>query len=1122
MNQPPDRTSRHSLAEKRTLLARLIEEKAAKVANGKAGSPQRAAVAHRLIERQVARTPDAVAVACGGSTLTYRELDIRSNRLAHHLRALSVGPEVLVGLCVGRSPGMLVALLAVLKAGGAYVPLDPAFPESRLAFMLDDARVAVLVTEQAIRESLPAGDARVVCMDSDREGLDALPDTAPTVEVGPENLAYVIYTSGSTGRPKGVQITHGALDNFLRSLKASLAIGERDALLAVTTLSFDIAALELFVPLLAGARIELATREEAVDASRLIERLSGAGVTFLQATPATWRLLLDGGWTGSPGLTMLCGGESLPRALADRLLDKGTALWNLYGPTETTIWSSLAKVEPGEGPVPIGQPIAATQLYVLDARFRPVPVGVTGELYVGGAGVARGYLNRPGLTAERFLPDPFGQGAGGRLYRTGDLARWRPDGVLECLGREDHQVKVRGFRVELGEIEAALAAFPALREAAVVARDDPSGEKALAAYVAPRPGLPVPQASELRRWLAGSLPEYMVPSTFVTLDSLPLTPNGKVDRNALPDPGKAPASTGEAYVPPRGPVEGSLVSLWVELLGRDRVGVHDNFFELGGHSIIATQLLARLRDVFAVEPSLRDFLDAPTVAGLSRLIERELAAGAGLQAPPIERADRDGPLPASFPQQRLWFLDQLEPGSASYNIPTAVRLAGELNVPALSAAFDEVVRRHEILRTTFKAEVGVPLQVVGRAVPLPPPIDDLSGLSETHREAEARRLMGEEARAPFDLSRGPMLRARLLRLGDVEHILCVTMHHIASDGWSIGVLIREVAALYESFRLGQSSTLDEPALQYGDFAVWQRGWLQGDVLQSQLDYWSSRLAGVPTLELPTDRPRPPVPSHRGAQRSTLLPTALVSEIQALGRKEGVTLFMTLLSAFQTLLYRYSGLTDIAVGSPIAGRPRSELEDLIGFFVNTLVLRGDLSGDPSFRTLLRRVRQDALGAYAHQDLPFEQLVGILHPDRDASRSPLFQVMFALQNAPMALPTSSELELTLLDTTSGTSKFDLTLNVSDSEDGLLASMEYSSDLFEASTIDRMLGHFKTLLEAAVANADQPVSDLTMLTETERQALIGSGGPSVPADLDGLSAEELNDLLQQLESDDHAQFG
>ena len=631
MNQPPDRTSRHSLAEKRTLLARLIEEKAAKVANGKAGSPQRAAVAHRLIERQVARTPDAVAVACGGSTLTYRELDVRSNRLAHHLRALSVGPEVLVGLCVGRSPGMLVALLAVLKAGGAYVPLDPAFPEGRLAFMLDDARVAVLVTEQAIRESLPAGDARVVCMDSDREGLDALPDTAPTVEVGPENLAYVIYTSGSTGRPKGVQITHGALDNFLRSLKASLAIGERDALLAVTTLSFDIAALELFVPLLAGARIELATREEAVDASRLIERLSGAGVTFLQATPATWRLLLDGGWTGSPGLTMLCGGESLPRALADRLLDKGTALWNLYGPTETTIWSSLAKVEPGEGPVPIGRPIAATQLYVLDARFRPVPVGVTGELYVGGAGVARGYLNRPGLTAERFLPDPFGQGAGGRLYRTGDLARWRPDGVLECLGREDHQVKVRGFRVELGEIEAALAAFPARARGGrrgarrSVGREGPGGLRRAASRLAGPSGVgasPVARRQPSRVHGPVDVRDPRLPAADAQRQ-------GRSQRFARPR--QAPASTGEAYVPPRGPVEGSLVSLWVELLGGDRVGVHDNFFELGGHSLIATQLLARLRDVFAVEPSLRDFLDAPTVAGLSRLIERELAAGAGLQ-----------------------------------------------------------------------------------------------------------------------------------------------------------------------------------------------------------------------------------------------------------------------------------------------------------------------------------------------------------------------------------------------------------------------------------------------------------------------------------------------------------
>ncbi len=588
--------------------------------------------------RRRPRTPDAIAVGFGDHRLTYRELDARANRLAHRLRSLGVGPETLVGLCVERSAEMVVGLLGVLKAGGAYVPLDPAFPSGRIAMMLDDARVKVLLTEQALRESLPAGEAEVVCLDSDWSGIDEEPDTPPDVVVSPDNLAYVIYTSGSTGRPKGVQISHGALTNFLTSMAGLLGVNERDVLLAVTTLSFDIAALEMYLPLTVGARVEIVPRDVAADGARLADRLAEGDVTILQATPATWRLLLEGGWQGTPNLSILCGGEALPRALADRLIDKGKSLWNLYGPTETTIWSSLAKVEPGDAPVAIGRPIAQTQLYVLDARLRPVPVGVTGELYIGGAGVARGYYRRPSLTAERFLPDPFGKTAGARIYRTGDLARWRSDGTLECLGRADHQVKIRGFRVELGEIEATLARHPAIRESAVVSREDATGEQALVAYFAPRNG-EVPNAFELRRWLGEGLPEYMVPSAFVMLDALPLTPNGKIDRNALPAPERGRIDSGIDHVPARGPIEEALAGIWGELLGLDRVGVRDNFFELGGHSLFATQLLARLRDTFNAEPTLRDFLDDPTVAGLSRLIEPR----AWPKAPASRRRRSSGP-----------------------------------------------------------------------------------------------------------------------------------------------------------------------------------------------------------------------------------------------------------------------------------------------------------------------------------------------------------------------------------------------------------------------------------------------------------------------------------------------
>ncbi|HEX8202153.1 MAG TPA: amino acid adenylation domain-containing protein, partial [Isosphaeraceae bacterium] len=849
MSQAIDRTADLSAQEKRALLARLLREKAA----------VRAAEAcvHRLFEAQEARTPEAVALAFEGRALTYRALNARANRLAHHLRGLGVGPETLVGVCLDRSPEMVVALLGILKAGGAYVPLDPAYPPERLAFMLEDSRAPVLLTERHLRAVLPAAGAEVVCLDSDAPGIDGQPEDNPAGGAAADHVAYVIYTSGSTGTPKGVEVPHAALGNFLQAMRTLLGVTARDALLAVTTLSFDIAGLELFLPLIVGARVELVPREVAADGARLAARVDEPGVTFLQATPATWRLLLEGGWAGKPALTMLCGGEALPRALADRLLDKGAALWNLYGPTETTIWSSAARVEPGEGAVPIGRPIANTQLYVLDARLRPVPVGVTGELYIGGAGVARGYLRRPALTAERFVPDPFGKAAGARLYRTGDLARWRPDGSLDCLGRIDHQVKIRGFRVELGEIEAALLRHPAVRAAVVVAREDASGEQALVAYTVADPGAEI-AAADLRRGLHEALPEYMVPSAFVALEALPLTPNGKVDRGALPPPGAARVEAEGPYVPPRGPIEEALAGIWGELLGRDRIGVHENFFDLGGHSLTATQLLARLRDTFAVEPSLRDFLEGPTVAGLARLVERELTAGAGLEVPPIEPVGRDGPLPASFAQQRLWFLDQLEPGSAAYNIPVAVRLAGRLDVGALGRALAEVVRRHEALRTTFASEGGVPRQVIAPAQALALPVTDLTDLPESDRRAEALRRLRAEAARPFDLARGPLVRAGLFRLGEAEHVVAVTMHHIVSDGWSIGVLVREVAALYDAFRRGAPSPLPEPALQYADYAAWQRRWLQGEVLQTQLDYWAGQLAGVPALELPADRPRPSV------------------------------------------------------------------------------------------------------------------------------------------------------------------------------------------------------------------------------------------------------------------------
>ena len=1101
MSIPGETAMPATVAEKRALLARLLQQR-------ETARPSWSGL-RQMFEAQATRTPEAIAVDGPGGALTYRQLDAAANRLARRLLALGLGVEGLVGVCLERSPQVLVALLGITKAGGAYVPLDPAFPQGRLAMMVEDSRLYAVVTQRSLVESVPTGDAQVVLLNPEWDEPDQVADGPPAERTAPGNLAYVLYTSGSTGRPKGVQVSHEALANFLKSMRASLGVTERDVLLAVTTLSFDIAGLELFLPLLAGGRVEVAAREVSTEGAALASRLDRGDVTILQATPATWRMLLDGGWAGSAGLSMLCGGEALSRSLADRLLGKGKVLWNLYGPTETTIWSSAGKVEAGDAPIAIGGPIDNTRLMVLDARMRPVPVGVTGELFIGGAGVARGYLHRPGLTAERFAPDPFGKAPGARVYRSGDLARWRADGALECLGRVDQQVKVRGFRVELGEIEAALSAHPAVREAAVVARPDAAGENALVGYWSARPG-PAPEAAELRQALRDALPEYMIPAHLVRLDALPLTPNGKLDRNALPAPGGGQADVGEAYVPPRGPVEEALAGIWQELLGLDRVGVRDNFFDIGGHSLFATQLIARLRDTFAVEPSLREFIEEPTVAGLAKLVDREMAAGAGVKVPPIGPAPRDGPVPASFAQQRLWFLDQLQPGSAAYNIPTAVRLVGVLDVGLLRRALNEVVRRHESLRTTFAATGGVPFQVIAPEVLLDVPIHQAGGGDP---EVEALLLVAAEARRPFDLAVGPLIRASLIRVGEREHIVAVTIHHIVSDGWSVGVLIREVAALYDAFRAGKTSPLPDPVLQYADYAAWQRGWLRGEALDLQLDYWKGRLGGVPHLELPTDRPRPAAPSGVGGERSTTIPAATLAAVRAVGRKEGATLYMALLAAFEVLLHRYTGQVDFAVGTPIAGRTRSEMEDLIGLFVNTLVLRADLAGDPSFRELLRRVKPQALGAYAHQDLPFDRLVGALHPDRDPSRSPLFQAMLVLQNAPMPIPQAPGLVLTPISTPSGTAKYELTLSLTEAAEGTVATIEYAADLFQPSTVDRMLAHYRTLLEAVAADPDQPVGSLAMLTAEETRRLLDAGGGD--EGLEDLGEDELDAMLRDLEA-------
>ena len=1121
---------------------------------------------HELFTAQAARTPAAPAVTSGAQELTYAELDARSNRLARHLRRLGVEPEVRVGLCLERTPELVVALLAVLKAGGAYVPLDPGHPAERLDLVLEDAGAAVLVTEERWLGLLPAHGPRVLCVDRDGAAIAAERSSALTRgEIGDESLAYVIYTSGSTGRPKGVQLPHRAVVSFLLAMAARPGLTARDVVPALTTISFDIAGLEIYLPLAVGARVEMVSREEASDGALLAARLAACGATVVQATPATWRMLVETphprplshlpptprrergeirekagqGLQGHQGLQgpedsglqfakvlpspgdgrvgdgrgaggevlagaagfavrALCGGEALPRDLAEALRPRVAELWNVYGPTETAIWSAAGEVEPGDGPVPLGAPIANTRLYVIDRADlagEPAPLGVPGELWIAGDGVARGYLGRPGLTAERFVPDPFAAAAGARLYRTGDLVRRRVGGALEFLGRIDHQVKVRGFRIELGEIETALRRHPAVAQAVVVVKGE-GEERRLVAYLVAggeqgQQGHEQPEPGELQEHLRRTLPEYMVPSAFVVLPALPLTPSGKVDRKALPAPDSAALAAGR-YVAPNGPLEERLAALWAEVLGVERVGAEDNFFTLGGHSLLATRIVSRVRAELGAEVPLRRMFEQPTVSGLARVI-------AGLktdEAPgmlPLMRLVHSGPPRLSFAQERLWFLDRLDPGSVAYNLPAALRLVGALDVAALRASLNAVVRRHEALRTTFVESGEGPRQVIAPALEIALPVVDLGGLPAAERHAEVAAWSALEAWRPFDLAQGPLVRVTLLRLGTDEWTLLFNLHHIVSDAWSLDVLVREIAALYPALREGRPAALGELPIQYADYAEWQRAWLADPAaLAAQLAWWRERLAGAPAVSpLPTDRPRPPVQRFHGRNLRQEMPADAIAALRRVCAREGATLFMGVLTGLFAVLARHAGTADLTVGTPVAGRTRVEVEELIGLFLNTLVLRmpafSATAEDLEVRELLARTRELTLGAFAHQDLPFAKLVEELAPERNLSQTPLFQVQLALLAAagePLRLP---GLTLESLHLEESAAKLDLTLRANEGPDGLDLVWQYNTDLFDAATIARLGLHFARLLAAAAADPGRRLADLPLLSAGEEHQLL-----------------------------------
>ncbi|WP_447980435.1 amino acid adenylation domain-containing protein [Candidatus Nitrospira bockiana] len=1055
----------------------------------------------RLFEAQVRRTPEAVAVAGPVRSLTYAALNRTANQVAHAVRAEGVGPDTIVAVLDERGVDLLGLMLGVLKAGAAYLPLDPHHPARRMEQVLRVSRAALLLTTEACLptaaravQSMPEGSAPwILCLE--RDVIDRWPDGDLQIAVAPQQLAYVIYTSGSTGVPKGAMVEHRGMLNNVWSKIPILGLSEADVVAQTASQCFDISVWQFLTALLCGGRVRIVPDEIVRDPGRLLDEVEAQDITVLEIVPSLMAAILQGPLSSIPSRLrwVLPTGEALSPELCRQWFARypRIPLMNAYGPAECSDDVALCPiVEPpvsGAVHMPIGRPIPNLRLYVLNGAMEPVPVGVSGELCVGGVGVGRGYLNEPARTAEAFVPDPFGPDRGARLYKTGDVARYRADGTLEFLGRVDHQVKIRGFRIELGEIEARLCEHPGVREAVVLAREDRPGDKRLVAYVAAsasqQPGL---DSEELRAFLASELPDYMVPSAFVSLAALPLTSNGKVDRRALP----APEDEAQHHrrVAPRTPTEEILAGIWTDVLGRPGVGAHDHFFELGGHSLLATQVISRIRAAFQVELPLRSLFEHPTIAALAQAVETERAQRPGGPAPRLAPRKRQGNAPLSFAQQRLWFLAQLEPDGWSYNLPFALRIGGTLDVGALERSFTELIRRHEVLRTTFVAVDGEPVQVVApeplETVRLP--VEDLGTLPEAEREPAVRRLAVQETQRPFHLDREGPLRVRLLHLGEREHVLLMVVHHIAADAWSLTVLAQEMSVLYAAFVAGRPSPLRPLSIQYADFAQWQRDWLQGEVLEAEVAYWKHRLGPTPpVLELPADRPRPAVQTYRGGRCAFTVPASVAGQLQALSRRHGVTVFMTLLAAFKVLLHKYTGREDILVGTDVANRNRAETEDLIGFFVNLVALRTDVSGNPTVAELLSRVRETALGAYAHQDLPFEKVVEAVRPRRDLSRNPLVQVLFVLQNVPASGVELPGLEVTPLELESEVSRFDLGLFMEETDEGLAGVWKYNRDLFEPSTLSTMSGRFVALLHRFVESPDARLDALDMLTEPEREA-------------------------------------
>ncbi|WLH28435.1 non-ribosomal peptide synthetase [Pseudomonas canadensis] len=1029
-------------------------------------------------------TSDATALVWDGGSLTFAQLHTQANRLAHYLRDKGVGPDVCVAIAAERSPQLLVGLLAIIKAGGAYVPLDPDYPAERLAYMLKDSGVHLLLTQTALLEQVPSAEGVcVIAMDSLH--LDSWPTQPPGLHLHGDNLAYVIYTSGSTGQPKGVGNTHAALAERLQWMQATYQLNETDVLMQKAPISFDVSVWECFWPLITGCRLVLAGPGEHRDPHRIAQLVQEHGVTTLHFVPPLLQLFIDEPLVAecTSLRRLFSGGEALPAELRNRVLAQLPAvqLHNRYGPTETAInvthWHCRA--EDGERS-PIGRPLGNVICRVLDEQLNPVPLGVPGELCIGGIGLARGYLGRAGLTAERFVADPYGE-AGARLYRTGDRARWNADGVIEYLGRLDQQVKLRGFRVEPEEIEARMLALEGIAQAVVRVRD---GQ--LIGYFTAQGEL---DEEAVKTALAAELPEYMVPALLMRLDAMPLSPSGKLDRRALPEP----VWQVREHVEPETALQQQIAAIWREVLGLPSIGLRDDFFALGGHSLLATQIISRTRHACDVELPLRTLFEASELGAFAEQVGLIQASGQRNQQTAIAKVDRSQPVPLSYSQQRMWFLWQMEPDSPAYNVGGMARLRGVLDVGRFEAALQALIMRHETLRTTFPSVDGVAYQKVSPQTGLRMDWQDFSALSETERQPRLQQLADHEAHTPFNLETGPLLRACLVKAGEQEHYLVLTLHHIVTEGWAMDIFARELSALYEAFIDERDSPLAPLPVQYLDYSVWQRQWLESGERQRQLDYWTAQLGNEhPLLELPGDRPRPPVQSHQGELYRFDLSDDLAARVRAFNAERGLTLFMTMTATLAVLLYRYSGQTDLRIGAPVANRIRPESEGLIGAFLNTQVLRCQLNGQMNVAQLFEQVRHTVIEGQSHQDLPFDHLVEALQPPRSAAYNPLFQVMCNVQRWEFQQSRQlAGMTVEYLANDARATKFDLNLEVTDLDHRLGCCLTYSTDLFDEPRIARMAEHWRNLLEALIADPQQRLSELPLLGADEQRVLQDSLG-------------------------------